>query len=433
MSREEIVSRFVYYTAGGCGPCRFGMYESEYRHALDNAGFHGFRVLTFNSNKVIFTGSEEPGLKYTLDFGIGMLNALLIGDLLFDAVHAIRPWEMNPGETDRVFDEVLGDIATFLSTRPLREAELPAWANARKPVRIPLNVLHKIREHLHGRDWLALLERVRRKLAAIEVDRTRPRPLVKITGEFFSAISESDANYRMFRFLEAEGAEVAVEPISALVLYWLRQARLNNQRKRRLQPSASFYKKEAMLGASECYWRYQYARYRRLLGNVGHGLIPQDELVPLARDFYEPLTRGGEGYLEVAKSLYVERHRSAHLVLSLKPFGCMPSTQSDGVMASVAAKCPGLLFLAVETSGEGEINALSRVQMALGDARRRAREEFDEAVSATGRSLTDIRAWVARHPEVRGALYPVPHWPRVAGTAARFIHHVGHLMRRERS
>lgn len=453
-SREYIVDHYVYYTAGGCGPCRFGMYESEYRQALENAGFAGFRVLTFHSNKVIFQGSEEPGLKYTLDFGIGMFNALHIGDVLFDMTHAIRAYEVNDGETDRVMGEVVGDLARFLATRALRELNdvLPGWARetvqSRKALRIPLGVLHKIREHLYGPDWREALESARRKLAAIRVDRTQVKPLVKITGEFFSAISESDANYNMFEFLESEGAEVAVEPISALVLYWLRQARLNHWRrrglgcpysearfwqvKRRLANRVAFGKKDWMLAASERFWWWQYHRYIDLLGGLAHPLMHQSELTRLAEPYYHPLARGGEGYLEVGKSLFVNQHRYAHLVLSLKPFGCMPSTQSDGVMAGVTARHPGLLFLPIETSGEGEINAHSRVQMALGDARRKAREEFEEALASTGRKLEEIRDYVAGHPEMTSALYRFPRRKGIAGTAAQFVVHVADRMRGHR-
>jgi predicted nucleotide-binding protein (sugar kinase/HSP70/actin superfamily) len=399
------------------------MYESEYRQALDNAGFHGFRILTFNSNKVIFQGSEEPGLKYTLDFGIGMFNALNVGDALFDMAHAIRAYEVHPGDTDRILGEALEDLQRFVATRPLYDLQekLPNWCRdwiqQRKAVRIPLLVLHKIREHLYGKDWLEAIAAARKKIATIEVDRTRPRPLVKITGEFFSAISESDANYNMFAFLTQEGAEVAVEPISALVLYWLRQARLNHWRKRGLQyphPDArpwqikkvlanqlSFRKKDWMLAFSERFWWWQYHRYIGLFGDLAHHLIQQSELTELAADHYDVLARGGEGYLEVGKSLFVDKHKYAHLVLSLKPFGCMPSTQSDGVMAGVAARYPGLLFLPIETSGEGEINAHSRVQMALGDARRRAREEFEAAVASTGRNIEDIRRYTTRNCAAR--------------------------------
>ena len=47
LSRQEIIDNYVFFTAGACGPCRFGMYEAEYRLALRNSGFDGFRVLLF--------------------------------------------------------------------------------------------------------------------------------------------------------------------------------------------------------------------------------------------------------------------------------------------------------------------------------------------------------------------------------------------------
>src|SRR5262249_31551132 len=47
LSRTEILDKYVFITAGACGPCRFGMYEAEYRLALRNSGFDGFRVLLF--------------------------------------------------------------------------------------------------------------------------------------------------------------------------------------------------------------------------------------------------------------------------------------------------------------------------------------------------------------------------------------------------
>mgnify|MGYP002063503702 CR=1 FL=1 len=39
LSAEHIVENFVFLTAGACGPCRFGMYVTEYRKALRDAGF----------------------------------------------------------------------------------------------------------------------------------------------------------------------------------------------------------------------------------------------------------------------------------------------------------------------------------------------------------------------------------------------------------
>src|SRR5271157_2588256 len=36
LSRQQILDNYVFFTAGSCGPCRFGMYEAEYRFALKN-------------------------------------------------------------------------------------------------------------------------------------------------------------------------------------------------------------------------------------------------------------------------------------------------------------------------------------------------------------------------------------------------------------
>ena len=34
ITKQEIINNYIFFTAGSCGPCRFGMYEAEYRLAL---------------------------------------------------------------------------------------------------------------------------------------------------------------------------------------------------------------------------------------------------------------------------------------------------------------------------------------------------------------------------------------------------------------
>jgi hypothetical protein len=109
----------------------------------------------------------------------------------------------------------------------------------------------------------------------------------------------------------------------------------------------------------------------------------------------------------------------------------MPSTQSDGAQSAVINRYKDMIFLPIETSGEGEVNAHSRVQMALGEAKAKARLEFEECLKKTGRSLDDIRDYVAEHPELKRPMYKVPHVEGVAGTAAQFVLHVGDRMRRD--
>jgi len=157
------------------------------------------------------------------------------------------------------------------------------------------------------------------------------------------------------------------------------------------------------------------------------------ELATLAQPYYHRFARGGEGHLEVAKNIYYTVHRKAHMVLSLKPFGCMPSSQSDGVQSAVMNHFKDMIFLPIETSGEGEINAHSRVQMALGEAKAKAKLEFQQALESTSKRLEDIQAFVGDHPELRRPFYHVPHRHGVTGTAANFVLHVSDLMDRRRS
>ncbi len=152
----------------------------------------------------------------------------------------------------------------------------------------------------------------------------------------------------------------------------------------------------------------------------------------MAADFYNTRLRGGEGHLEVAKTLYYTQKKMCHLVLALKPFGCLPSVQSDGVQASLVERFPEVSFLPIETSADGEIHAYSRAQMALSEARAKALSEFEQVLQSTRRSIEEIRDFVADHPELRHPLHPIPHTSGVVSTAANFVLYADRLMSAER-
>src|SRR6185503_3323225 len=171
-------------------------------------------------------------------------------------------------------------------------------------------------------------------------------------------------------------------------------------------------------------FKREWNRLREALNYLPHELADQYELQRAAHPFYNSRAGGGEGHLEVAKNIYYTNKDLAHMVLSVKPFGCMPSTQSDGAQSAVVSQYKDMIYLPVETSGEGEINAHSRVQMALGEAKNKAKKEFAEALATTGLTLDQCRAWVEAHPESKRPLYDVSHHKGVVGLAANFVHHI---------
>ena len=451
LSKQEILDNYVFFTAGSCGPCRFGMYESEYRMALENAGFGGFRVLLFSQNDGIKAQSGEPGLLLTVDFGMGAMNALNLGDITNVVAYNLRPYEIVPGEADRAIAWVVDELSRLLRDRPVFEIldRLPAWLSSslvrRKKLKIVLNSLGKVREHLYGESYAEALRRCRARLGKVEVDRLRVKPIVKVTGEFWAQLTEGDGNFNMFSFLEQEGAQVSVDSIGNWVMYLLNQAKANARErkkvdapypdaawwdfKKQLWKELSFLKKWLPLTLGERIWAGQYLRVVQALGNMAGPLLPQDELARLAHPFYHSLARGGEGHLEVGKNVYYTTRHLCHMVLALKPFACMPSSQSDGVQSAVVNRFREMIFLPIETAGEGEVNAHSRVQMALTEAKTKAWAEFDRCLATTAVRPEDIRDYVAEHSELRSPLYHVRKHPGVAGVAANFVLHIARRMR----
>ena len=447
LSKEEILDRYVFFTAGACGPCRFGMYESEYRLALRNSGFEGFRVLLFQQSGGLSQSDAEQGLEMNLDFFLGILNAMNCGDVLNEVAYQIRPYETQAGAADAALNRAMDAMyEVFRSKQPWKAGgRLPAFLAG---FRDTAEYIGKFVDQLAGDGYLGALRRCRDRFDEVEVDRLRVKPVVKITGEFWAQTTEGDGNFNMFRFLEREGAEVLVEPVGTWIMYMLHQVvqkytdtkglsegavlpplwRLD----RRAKIEFSFRNKVAKLKLAEAIFRREYQRIVEALGGLAHPLADQYELQRAGHPFYNSRAAGGEGHLEVAKNIYYSNKDMAHMVLSLKPFGCMPSTQSDGAQAAVVSRYPDMIYLPIETSGEGEINAHSRVQMALGEARNKARREFEEALSRTGLTLEECRKFVDAHPETRRPMYRVPHTGGVAGKAANFVLHIARRMKKEK-
>jgi predicted nucleotide-binding protein (sugar kinase/HSP70/actin superfamily) len=436
LTRSEIAKRYVFFSAGSCGPCRFGMYEAEYRYALENAGFSTFRVLIFQQGDGIHASSGHSGLTFSLDMGLNGLNALMVADVISDVSYRIRPYEKNLGETNRVMAMGVARMADVLRDRaPQGEAASRVRAALQsavgRPTRIALRVIH----HLYGRDLLNAIEELRAELATIQVDRLRVKPVVKITGEFWAQLTEGDGNFQIFQFLEAEGAQVLVEPVSTWVAYLTRLEWAVRRERNRARPGSARLparvaqrlargREESLFWLAQRLWSRTFSRVAKRAGGLTPALVDQRELARLAAPFYNELAQGGEGHMEVAKSIYYTTHRLCHMILSLKPFGCMPSTQSDAVQARVNSTFPEMICLPIETSGEGAIHAYSRAQMALAEARLRARDEFDSVLEQRARTIDELKEYVAIHPEVESALYPFPHRPGLAGVAAQFAWHL---------
>ncbi len=407
LSAQKIIDEYVFLTAGACGPCRFGMYVTEYRKALRDAGFDGFRVMLFQQQGGLSQATgEESGLELKPAFFIALLKALLAGDILNGVGYRLRPYEVEPGATDRALTE------------------------AKK---ICYDAL------LHKRSILRALTQAKKVLAKVEVDRSQVKPKVAIIGEFWAMTTEGDGNYQLQRFLEKEGAECDIQFVSAWILYNIWEGTFDTQARALLRRQDggrngldggnefSVLTKQVGLYLADKALRTAFHTFGWAGGFHGYHLPNMHEVADVAAPFYNNDLRGGEGHMEVGKLILNVVKNKATMTLSVKPFGCMPSSGvSDGVQSLISERYPGTIFCAVETSGDGAVNFQSRVQMYMFKARQAAQAEFEAALADTGLTLERFRQFLNHHPRLGNALHHPEH---VKGTTtADLVYQVAELI-----
>lgn len=419
MSTEEIVDRHVFITAGACGPCRFGTYVTEYRKALRDSGFDGFRVLLFQQSGGLKQATgEDLGLEMNPKFFWAVLRAVLLGDVLNAQGYRLRPYEVEEGATDRALGRARAALAAAL------EKGAGAWWSLARTLRT-----------------------ARRELAAVEVDRTRVKPKVAIIGEFWAMTTEGDGNYALQRFLESEGAEVDIQLVTSWLLYMIWQWRWDTRERLALRGTDRHEREDgsrfalrgvnvrqrlASLFLADKALRGLFQLFARVLGLRGYRLPDMDELAAISHAFYDNHLRGGEGHMEVGKLIQNAVHDKVDMTVSVKPFGCMPSSSvSDGVQSLITELHPDAVFLPLETTGDGAVNAYSRVQMQLFKARRAAERKAEAILAEAGVSVEEVRSYLARRKRLAAAFHRSPH--AAASTAANLFAEVAGRLAGRRS
>ncbi len=401
ISTDDIIRNNAFVTFGACGPCRFGTYVTEYRKALRDSGFPGFRVLALSQEgPQDDLGGTATAVDTNMEFYTVVLKALMAGDIINLLGYRNRPYEIEAGATDTAIREAIDTV---------REA------------------------FLEGGSILRAMWQVRKAFAKVKVNRLQPKPKVAIIGEFWAMTTEGDGNYRLQRFLEEEGAECDIQIITAWALYiiWtlsydIRESTMLRRRKGEIDRFEGLAPRKgiffAWLGGRAM--KLVFGTFAKLSGLKGYKLPNMKEIAQLAHEYYPNQLRGGEGHMEVGKVIQTAKKKKDHMIISVKPFGCMPSSGvSDGVQSLVSARFPDVEFLPIETTGDSAVNAYSRIQMALFRARAKAHAEFEEALKKTG--LTADEA--ARRADRKASLSEALNYPghTVTGTAANAVYELG--------
>ena len=326
-------------------------------------------------------------------FFLGLLKAIISGDVINGMGYRLRPFEVEAGATDRALEQT------------------KRWVN---------DAL------VDGGSVLAALLRGRRELAKVRLDWTRPAPRVSIIGEFWAMTTEGDGNYQLQSFLEQEGAECDIQFVTNWLLFMLWEGRYDTKLRAELRgidearkglKNVNIGKKLLGLFVADTAIRAAFHTFGAAIGYRGYHLPDMDQIAKTAHAYYDNNVRGGEGHMEVGKFILNVLHNKAHMTLSVKPFGCMPSSGvSDGIQSLITSKYPQSIFCAIETSGDGKVNVQSRVQMFLFKARLAAQKEYAQLLEKLGVTAEDVRAFLDVHPTLASGLRRSPH--AAAGSAA---------------
>lgn len=281
--------RAAFFMPSGAGPCRFGQYNVMHRLILDEIGLPQVPIFAPNQDESFY---RELGI-VGKEFSKNSWKGIVATDLLMKALHETRPYEVNQGETDRVYEEYLTKISDTIKTR-----------NGGMP---------------------ELLERMRRDFQAIKTEGLR-KPLIGIIGEIFVR-HNSFSNEDLIRKVEALGGEVWLAPIDE----WIYYVNLMGFRKSFKRLRRNPFSKENLADAlGIMITRYFQSRTEKQYAGSFEGFLrtlhepSTEELLSYASAYLHDSFEG-ETVLSIGKAIdFVKIGASG--IISAMPFGCMPGT-----------------------------------------------------------------------------------------------------------
>ncbi len=315
--------------------CRLAQYAMMARNALDAAGYPQIPIITTDED---FRGLH-PGFKMSALFEYRMLWGLVMADALEDLRRKIRPYEREPGSTDRLFNECLHEIDAGFDR----------------------GVAAALRAFKTSID----------RFVAHEYDRSDRKPRVFVIGEFLLNF-HPDANGRVERYLEQNGMEAIVPDLFTIMH---RDILLKIDQRDRYH---------VRFPAMDMFITRVTERFiRHVLHLVDkekrrHPLYePTPPLASMADRVHSIVDRtltSGEGWMIPAEILHQADHGVSSFLI-LQPFGCLPNhVTGRGLVKAIKQERPDIQILPLDYDPDTSFaNVENRLQMLIITAKERHR------------------------------------------------------------
>ena len=289
LSNDFDHERSVFFMPSGTGPCRFGQYNILQRLVLDDLGLSHVPIYSPNQDGSFYAELGIVGNDFTKQAWRGVVAI----DLLMKCLHETRPYEVNQGETDGLYNEHLYKIYNLLQDK--------------------------------GSDMPELLNDIRRSFSAILKNKEK-RPLIGIIGEIFVR-HNAFANENIIRKIEDLGGEVWLAPAEEWLYYVNHMAIRKSWTQLKNNPFSRSHIKDITSAVITRYIKnrveHEYSKpfegYLKTLKEPSTKEMFRNAL-PYLPDSFE-----GETILSMGKAVDFAA-KGASGIISAMPFGCMPGT-----------------------------------------------------------------------------------------------------------
>ena len=288
------------------GPCRFGQYFGLLRQVLDERGLQDIIILPITSADGYAGIGEQAGSLIRTAW-----RAVVIQDILLKLLLMTRPYEVNPGETDKVYMESLEVMGATIERQGITNKERMADAKAG-------------------------LLRVKKMFADIP-KKNEDRPLIGVGGEIFCRLN-TFANNEVLRHIEAQGGECWLAGVAEWVWYTNDEAfRRMREEKRRVSKDwvRNFLTARVMKGDEEALMEDFHDVFK-------HHRDPHvTEIFEHGRPYLPREGSLGEMVLSTGGAIYLY-HQGADGIVDISPFTCMNGIVTEAVYPRVSRDCDNI-------------------------------------------------------------------------------------------
>jgi predicted CoA-substrate-specific enzyme activase len=295
-------AKSAFFMPAGDGPCRFGQYNVLQQKILNELGFPEIPFISPTCR------NSYNGLGQS--FRRAAWQGIVAIDLLLKLCRHTRPYELNRGDTDKVYQQYLHKIAAVIETK---------------------------------QDIKPVLIKARDAFRHILVNREHTKPLIGVIGEIFLRWNQF-SNQDLVRKLESLGAEVTVAPMMEWIFY------TNFTSKKNLLHDKKYLN---YFGAVIQDWvqkkdEYRYANI--LSDDLEDAIEPDiDSTIAHASRYLHPDFEG-EAILSIGKSIDYIKTGIAGIVNAI-PFTCMPGTIVQAINKRLKQQYPEIPLLTIAYDG----------------------------------------------------------------------------------